>query len=101
MAFPTCMYTLIGAATPDVFRSSAVFDGILLFQLANCFVHVPRPFEVDEAHGWGVGVWMDGLASPMAWCGSSIRQAVRLCGKRKEARPSLAPPNPKGGRARE
>lgn len=96
MAFPTCRYTLIGAATPDVLSVVGGVGCILLFQLVNCFVHVPRPFEVDEAHDWGGCVWMYGLASPMAWCGSSIRQAVRLCGKRKEARPSLAPPESQG-----
>lgn len=70
----------------------------------DCSLHVPQSFEVDEAHDRGGRV--DGPASPMAWCGSSIRQAVRLCGKARTGREwvnqpahlSLAPPTPRRAR---
>lgn len=94
MAFSTCRYILIGAATPQVVDG---VDRILLFLLASYFLHVPRPPEVDEAHDWGGCV--DGRVWPRQWLGAdqAFAKKVRLCGKRKEARPSLAPRIPRAG----
>lgn len=94
MAFSTCRYILIGAATPQAVDG---VDRILLFLLASCFLHVPRPPEVDEAHDWGGCV--DGRVWPRQWLGAdqAFAKQVRLCGKRKEARPSLAPRIPRAG----
>lgn len=93
MAFSTCRYILISAATQVVDG----VDRILLFLLASCFLHVPRPPEVDEAHDWGGCV--DGRVWPRQWLGAdqAFAKKVRLCGKRKEARPSLAPRIPRAG----
>lgn len=94
MAFSTCRYILISAATPQVVDG---VDRILLFLLASCFLHVSRPPEVDEAHDWGGCV--DGRVWPRQWLGAdqAFAKKVRLCGKRKEARPSLAPRIPRAG----
>ena len=70
-----------------------------LLRLVNCHLHVPRSLGSMRLTT-GVG-GRTGWPRQWAWCGSSLRQAVRLCGKgstaqgrnglTRPAQPSLAP----------